>query len=82
MIEYTFKNPKNSQLLPSATILVISSFNEQHVIVAVVDLKTRKKSIKFNLKNKRRPNFLFQLDDFNLLVGTEEGFMEQWHFDF
>jgi len=82
MIEFVFKNSKNSNLLPSATIIVISSFNEQHVIVAVVDLKSRKKNIKFNLKTKRKPNFLFQLDDFNLLVGTEEGFIEQWEFDF
>jgi len=82
MIEFVFKNSKNSNLLPSATIIIISSFNEQHVIVAVVDLKSRKKNIKFNLKTKRKPNYLFQLDDFNLLVGTEEGYMEQWEFDF
>lgn len=82
MIEFVFKNPKNSSLLPSATIIVISSYNEQHVILAVVDLKSRKKSIKFNLKTKRKPNFLYQLDDFSLLVGTEEGYVEQWEFDF
>ena len=52
------------------------------MIVAVVDLKSRKKSIKYNLKTKRKPNYLFQIDDFNLLVGTEEGFIEQWEFDF
>lgn len=76
MIEFVFKNSKNSNLLPSATIIIISSFNEQHVIVAVVDLKSRKKNIRFNLKPKRKPNFLFQLDDFNLLVGTQEGYLE------
>ena len=82
MIEFVFKNSKNSNLLPSATIIIISSYNEQHVIVAVVDLKSRKKNIRFNLKTKRKPNFLFQVDDFNLLVGTEEGFIEQWELDF
>lgn len=59
MIEFVFKNSKNSNLLPSATIIIISSYNEQHVIVAVVDLKSRKKNIRFNLKTKRKPNFLF-----------------------
>jgi hypothetical protein len=46
--------------------------------LAIVDLKTRRKNIIKTFKNQRRPTFLFQIDEQNLLVGTEGGLIEHW----
>jgi len=43
-----------------------------------VDLKTRRKNIIKTFKNQRRPTYLHQIDESNLLVGTEGGLIEHW----
>ncbi len=65
----------------SSTILCISNYEEKHVIVAIVDLKTRKKNILKTFNNKDNPTFLFQLNKSCLLVGTCGGCIELWNLD-
>jgi hypothetical protein len=65
----------------STTVLCFSNFNAQQVIVATVDLKTRRKNIIKTLKNNHRPTFLYQIDEDYILVGTEGGFIEYWSKD-
>lgn len=47
-------------------------------MLAIVDLKTRRKNIIKTFKNQRRPTYLYQIDESNLLVGTEGGMIEHW----
>jgi hypothetical protein len=51
------------------------------VIIATVDLKTRRKIIIKTFKNEHRPTFLYQIDEDYILVGTEGGFLEYWSKD-
>lgn len=59
-------------------MLCFSSYNEQQILIAIVDLKTRRKHVIKTFKNVRRPTFLFQIDEGNLLIGTEGGIIEHW----
>ena len=74
MIELRYKLLNQS----SSTVLCFSSYNEQQILIAVVDLKTRRKHILKTYKNQRKPTFLFQIDENNLLIGTEGGMIEHW----
>lgn len=74
MIELKWKQT----LQTSSTVLCFSNYNQQQVIVATVDLKTRRKNIVKTLKNQQKPTFLYQIDENYLLVGTEKGFIEYW----
>jgi len=47
-------------------------------LLAIVDLKTRRKNIIKTFKNQRRPTYVHQIDESNILVGTEGGFIEHW----
>lgn len=74
MIELRYRLQNQS----SATVLCFSNYNESQIILAIVDLKTRRKNIIKTFKNQRRPTFLHQIDEANLLVGTEGGLIEHW----
>lgn len=62
----------------SSTVLCFSNYNESQILLAIVDLKTRRKNIIKTFKNQRRPTYLHQIDESNLLVGTEGGMIEHW----
>lgn len=62
----------------SSTVLCFSNYNESQILLAIVDLKTRRKNIIKTFKNQRRPTYLYQIDESNLLVGTEGGMIEHW----
>jgi hypothetical protein len=51
------------------------------VNIAIVDLKTRRKNIVKTFKLSNKPTYLYQLDENNLLIGTEGGKIEQWVID-
>jgi hypothetical protein len=74
MIELIFEL-KNQ---PSSTVLCFSNFNDKSIIIAVVDLKTRRKHIMKSYRSENRPTYLFQINENNLLVGTEGGKIEHW----
>ena len=59
-------------------MLCFSNYNECQILLAIVDLKTRRKNIIKTFKNQRRPTYMLQIDEANLLVGTEGGFIEHW----
>ncbi len=71
-LRYTLQNQSSS------TVLCFSNYNEQQILIAIVDLKTRRKHIIKTFKNQRKPTFLFQLDEGHLLIGTEGGKLEHW----
>lgn len=74
MIELKFTLQNQS----SSTVLCFSNYNDQQILIAIVDLKTRRKNIIKTFKNQRRPTVLLQIDESNLLVGTEGGKIEHW----
>lgn len=74
MIELIF-DLKNQ---PSSTVLCFSNYNDKSIIIAVVDLKTRRKHIMKSYRSENRPTFLYQINEYNLLVGTEGGKIEHW----
>lgn len=65
----------------SSTVLCFSNYNESQILIAIVDLKTRRKNIIKTFKNQRRPTYMHQIDESNLLVGTEGGLIEHWSID-
>ena len=77
MIELKYKLQNQS----SSTVLCFSNYNESQIILAIVDLKTRRKNIIKTFKNQRRPTYMHQIDESNLLVGTEGGLIEHWSID-
>ena len=77
MIELRYKLQNQS----SSTVLCFSNFQEQLILIAIVDLKTRRKNIIKTLKVEKRPTFLFQIDEANILVGTEAGCIEHWNIE-
>lgn len=74
MIELRYKLQNQS----SSTVLCFSNYNDCQILLAIVDLKTRRKNIIKTFKNQRRPTYLYQIDESNLLVGTEGGMIEHW----
>jgi WD40 repeat protein len=77
MLELRYKLQNQS----SSTVLCFSNYNESQILIAIVDLKTRRKNIIKTFKNQRRPTFIHQIDESNLLVGTEGGLIEHWSID-
>jgi len=65
----------------SATVLCISNYKQSFVNVTVIDLKTRRKNIVKSFQLTNRPTRLYQIDENNLLIGTEGGNIEHWIFD-
>jgi hypothetical protein len=74
MIELRYKLQNQA----SSTVLCFSNYNESQILLAIVDLKTRRKNIIKTFKNQKRPTYLFQIDEQNLLIGTEGGLVEHW----
>lgn len=54
MIELKFTLQNQS----SSTVLCFSNYNDQQILIAIVDLKTRRKNIIKTFKNQRRPTVL------------------------
>ena len=59
MIELRYKLQNQA----SSTVLCFSNYNESQILLAIVDLKTRRKNIIKTFKNQRRPTYLFQIDE-------------------
>jgi len=51
------------------------------VNIAIVDLKTRRKNNVKQFKLSNKPTKLYQIDENNILVGTEGGKIEHWQVD-
>ena len=49
--------------------------------IAIVDLKTRRKNNVKQFKLSNKPTKLYQIDENNILVGTEGGKIEHWQVD-
>ena len=76
---------KTNALIPnSSTMLAVSCFNSQQVLICNVDIKTRGRTIKgkiHNEQNPQSPTQLYQIDEIHLLVGTLAGKFEIWNID-
>lgn len=55
MIELRYKLQNQA----SSTVLCFSNYNESQILLAIVDLKTRRKHIIKTFKNQKRPTYLF-----------------------
>ena len=62
----------------SSTMLCMSNYTERLTIICNVDLKTRRRTLTWTVKNNRAPTALFQVDEDYIVVGTEGGKMEIW----
>jgi WD40 repeat protein len=56
----------------------MSNYTERLTIICNVDLKTRRRTLTWTVKNNRPPTALFQVDEDFIVVGTEGGKMEIW----
>jgi hypothetical protein len=73
---------RTKALIPtSSTILAVSCFKSKQVLIMLVDIKTRSKSIRSKIVNQHSPTFLYQIDEDHLLVGTLNGKFEIWNID-
>lgn len=70
-----------SVIQSSATALCFSVYKESLVNIAIVDLKTRRKNNVRQFKLTNKPTKLFQIDENNMLIGTEGGKIEHWTID-
>jgi hypothetical protein len=61
--------------------LCFSNYRESFVSIATIDLKTRRRNNVKRFELNSKPTFLFQVDENNLFVGTEGGFIEHWQID-
>lgn len=68
----------HSVIQSSATVLCFSVYKESLVNIAIVDLKTRRKNNVKQFKLTNKPTKLYQIDENNILVGTEGGKIEHW----
>ena len=68
----------HSVIQSSATVLCFSVYKESIVNIAIVDLKTRRKNNVKQFKLSNKPTYLYQIDENNILVGTEGGKIEHW----
>lgn len=78
MIEITWSN---TVIQSSATVLAFSNYNDQIVNLGLIDLKMRNLKFVKTFKLSNKPTRLYQIDDNNLLVGTEGGKIEHWTVD-
>jgi hypothetical protein len=62
-------------------VLCFSVYKESIVNIAIVDLKTRRKNNVKQFKLSNKPTKLYQIDENNILVGTEGGKIEHWQVD-
>lgn len=81
-LDYMIEIKWNQSIIQnSATVLCISNYKQSFVNVTVIDLKTRRKNIVKSFQLTNRPTRLYQIDENNLLIGTEGGNIEHWIFD-
>ena len=78
MIEISWNQ---SVIQSSATVLCFSNYREAFVLIAIFDIKTSRKNNLKTFKLTNKPTKLFQIDENNLLVGTEHGKIEHWVID-
>ena len=71
----------HSVIQSSATVLCFAIYKESLVKIAIVDLKTRRKNNVKQFKLSNKPTKLYQIDENNILVGTEGGKIEHWQVD-
>jgi hypothetical protein len=43
--------------------LCFSNYNDSQIVIAVVDLKTRRKTIRSIFKCQRKPTYIFQINE-------------------
>ena len=65
----------------SATVLAFSNYNDQVVNLGIIDLKMRNLKFVNTFKLSAKPTVLYQVDDNNMLFGTEGGKIEHWTID-
>lgn len=70
-----------SVLQSSATVLMFSNYKEAFVFIAMIDLKTSRMNKLKTFKLTNKPTKLYQVDENNILVGTEGGKIEHWVID-
>ena len=62
----------------SATVLVVSNYNESFVYITSIDLKMRRQTQLHRYHTSNKPTKLYPIDTENLLIGTEGGKIEHW----
>jgi hypothetical protein len=65
----------------SAFVMAVSNYNESFVNITIIDLKMRRQNLVKTFNTSRKPTKLYQIDENNLLVGTEGGKIEHWVFN-
>lgn len=65
-------------LQESSTILCFANYREAFVNIACIDLKTQRKNYLKTLNLNASPTKIFQIDENNMLFGTEGGMIEHW----
>ena len=78
MIEITWSH---TVIQSSATVLCFSNYNDSLVNLGIIDLKMRNLKFVKTFKLSNKPTFIYQIDDNNLLIGTEGGKIEHWIVD-
>lgn len=72
MIEIKWKGLINQ----SSTMLAVSNFINQKILICNVDIKTRSREIKKEIPTESSPTCMFQINEDYLLVGTMTGRLE------
>jgi hypothetical protein len=57
---------------------MFSNYREAFVMIAVIDLKTSRMNKLKTFKLSAKPTKMYQIDENNILVGTEGGKIEHW----
>lgn len=65
----------------SAFVMAVSNYNQSFVNITIIDLKMRRQNLVKTFNTSRKPTKLYQIDENNLLVGTEGGKIEHWVFN-
>ena len=60
---------------------MFSNYREAFVMIAVIDLKTSRMNKLKTFKLSAKPTKMYQIDENNILVGTEGGKIEHWQID-
>lgn len=65
----------------SSTILCFANYREAFVNLVCIDLKTQRKNNLKTFNLNAAPTKIFQIDENNMLFGTEGGMIEHWKID-
>ena len=74
-------NWSHTVIQSSATVLAFSNYNDQVVNLGIIDLKMRNLKFVKTFKLSAKPTVIYQVDDNNMLFGTEGGKIEHWTID-